>query len=130
MRILAVEPILVEVPFVAPVRGVHGTTSVQRSVLVQVTTDGGVEGWGNVDPTPGYSLVSAADIHDVVARLAPALVGEDPFNLQRALAAMDRVDGGGLRGEGRHRDGAARHQGARARRARSLAPRRRPDATR
>ena len=90
MRILAVEPILVEVPFVAPVRGVHGTTSVQRSVLVQVTTDEGVEGWGNVDPTPGYSLVSAADIYDAVARLAPALVGEDPFNLQRALAGMDR----------------------------------------
>ena len=90
MRIVAIEPILVEVPLVAPVQGVHGPTSVQRSVLVQVTTDEGVEGWGNVDPTPGYSLVSAADIHDVVARLAPALVGEDPFNLHRALAGMDR----------------------------------------
>jgi len=29
------------------------------------------------------------DIHDVVARLAPALVGADPFNLHRALALMD-----------------------------------------
>ena len=74
MRVATVTPILVDVPLVSPVRGVHGTTAVQRSVLVRVTTDEGVEGWGNVDPTPGYSLVSAMDIHDAVARLAPALI--------------------------------------------------------
>ena len=89
MRILATEPILVDIPLAAPVRGVHGTTALQRSLLVRITTDAGVEGWGNVDPTPGYSLVSAVDVHDVVARLAPALAGADPFNLHRALALMD-----------------------------------------
>src|SRR5215470_1855935 len=90
MRTVAIDPVLVDVPLAAPVQGVHGTTSVQRSVLVRVTTDEGVEGWGNVDPTPGYSLVSAVDIHDAVARLAPVLAGADPFNLHRALACMDR----------------------------------------
>ena len=90
MRIVAIEPVLVDVPLASPVRGVHGTTSVQRSVLARVTTDEGVEGWGNVDPTPGYSLVSAVDIYDAVARLAPVLVGADPFNLHGALARMDR----------------------------------------
>jgi len=89
MRILATEPVLVDVPLATPVHGVHGTTALQRSLLVRVTTDAGVEGWGNVDPTPGYSLVSAVDVHDVVARLAPALVGADPFNLHRALELMD-----------------------------------------
>lgn len=89
MRIAAIQPHLVEVPLATPVRGVHGTTSVQRSVLVRVTTDSGVEGWGNVDPTPGYSRVTAVDIHDAVARLAPGLVGTDPFNLHQALAIMD-----------------------------------------
>ncbi|HEV8583799.1 MAG TPA: enolase C-terminal domain-like protein [Methylomirabilota bacterium] len=91
MRIVAIEPILVDVPLVVPVQGVHGTTRVQRSVLVRVATDDGVEGWGNVDPTPGYSLASAADIHDAAARLAPVLVGADPFNLHDALARMDRA---------------------------------------
>ena len=90
MRIVTVTPMLVEVPLRSAVRGVHGTTAVQRSVLVRVTTDDGIEGWGNVDPTPGYSLVSAIDIHDAVARLAPFLIGGDPFNLHRALALMDR----------------------------------------
>src|SRR5437588_6819425 len=95
MRIVAIEPVLVDVPLATPVRGVHGTTSVQRSVLARVTTDEGVDGWGNVDPTPGYSLVSAVDIHDVVARLAPVLVGADPFNLHHSLARMylDTSDG-------------------------------------
>ncbi len=44
MRVATVTPVLVDVPLVSPVRGVHGTTAVQRSVLVRVTTDEGVEG--------------------------------------------------------------------------------------
>ena len=90
MRIASVTPMLVDVPLRSAVHGVHGTTAVQRSVLVRVITDGGIEGWGNVDPTPGYSLVSAGDIRDIVERLSPTLVGGDPFNLHRALAVMDR----------------------------------------
>jgi L-Ala-D/L-Glu epimerase len=89
MRIAGIEPILVDVPLREPVHGVHGVTTVQRSVLVRVVGDDGLEGWGNVDPTPGYSAVSAADIHDTVRRIAPALAGADPFNLRRALAIMD-----------------------------------------
>jgi len=89
MRIVSIEPAIVDVPMREPVKGVHGTAAVQRSVLVRVIADSGAEGWGNVDPTPGYSLVSAVDIHDTVARLAPALLGADPFNLHRALARMD-----------------------------------------
>ena len=90
MRITSLTPMLVDVPLRSAVHGVHGTTAVQRSVLVRVTTDEGIEGWGNVDPTPGYSLVSAGDIRDTVERLSPALVRADPFNLHRALAVMDR----------------------------------------
>ena len=56
MRIIALEPILVDVPLREPVHGVHGTTSVQRSVLVRIETETGAEGWGNVDPTPIASI--------------------------------------------------------------------------
>ena len=89
MRIVAIEPIIVDVPLREPVQGVHGTTAMQRSVLVRIEADPGNEGWGNVDPTPGYSLVSAEDIHRTVARaLAPALLGADAFNINAALARM------------------------------------------
>lgn len=91
MRIVEIEPTLVEVPLREPVRGVHGVTAVQRSVLARVGSDQGVEGWGNVDPTPGYSAVSAVEVSDTVRHIAPALIGTDPFNVRRALAAMDAL---------------------------------------
>ena len=91
MRIVSIEPILVDVPLREPVQGVHGVTAVQRSVLVRVSSDEGLEGWGNVDPTIGYSEMSAAEIHDTIRRLAPALTGADPLNTRRAVAAMDRA---------------------------------------
>src|SRR5271169_7246381 len=48
MRIVAIEPMIVEVPMRTPVKGVHGVTRAQRSVLVRIATDADVEGWGNV----------------------------------------------------------------------------------
>jgi L-Ala-D/L-Glu epimerase / N-acetyl-D-glutamate racemase len=91
LRIVTLEPTLVEVPLKAPVHGVHGVTTLQRSVLVRAATGDGLEGWGDVDPTPGYSVMSAPEVYDAVARLAPALVGADAFNIQRALALMDQA---------------------------------------
>ena len=90
MRIVAVEPILVEIPLRESVHGVHGMTAVQRSVLVRIETETGAEGWGNVDPTPGYSPVSAEQVHATIKALAPVLIGGDAFNLRAALARMDR----------------------------------------
>jgi muconate cycloisomerase len=89
MKIAAVEAFLVEVPMRAPVQGVHGQASRQRSVLVRIGTDAEVEGWGNVDPTPGYSLMSADEVCATVAGLAPALLGADPFNIHATLRRMD-----------------------------------------
>jgi L-alanine-DL-glutamate epimerase-like enolase superfamily enzyme len=46
VRIIAIAPALVDVPLRGSVQGVHGTTAVQRSVLVRVETEAGTEGWG------------------------------------------------------------------------------------
>ena len=91
MRSVSIEPILVDVPLREPVQGVHGVTAVQRSVLVRVSSDEGLEGWGNVDPTTGYSEMSAAEIHDTVRRLAPTLTGADPLNVRRVVTAVDHA---------------------------------------
>jgi len=94
VRITAIEPMVVDVPLRAPVSGVHGVTAVQRSVLVRIAAGHGQEGWGNVDPTPGYSRISADDVHATVARLAPALAGADAFDLHAGLARMDEAVAG------------------------------------
>ncbi len=76
-------------PLHQPVKGVHGLTTLQRSVLAHAVAESGHEGWGNVDPTPGYSKISADRVHATIHRLAPSLVGMDAFNLHRLLARMD-----------------------------------------
>ena len=91
MRISTVEPVLVEVPLKVPARSVHGLIATQRSALVRVATDAGLEGWGNVDPVGGYSTMSADDVVSTIRGLTPALLGADALNPQRALAAMDAV---------------------------------------
>ena len=92
MKINRLEAMLVEVPLHQPVTGVHGLTTLQRSVLTHVVADDGREGWGNVDPTPGYSKVSADRVQTTVGRLASRLVGMDAFNVQRLLGQMDEDD--------------------------------------
>ncbi|HZP38841.1 MAG TPA: enolase C-terminal domain-like protein [Methylomirabilota bacterium] len=96
MRIVAIEPIVVEVPLKTPAHGVHGTIRSQRSALVRVVTDSAVEGWGNVDPVDGYSTISVDEVASTVRRLTPALLGTDAINIQRALARMEGVVEGKL----------------------------------
>ena len=91
MRIARVEPILIEVPFRQPVVAVHGTRSGQSSALVRIVADDGAEGWGNVDPTPGYSETTSEEVCRTARALVPVLVGLDPFNVRRVLAAMDKA---------------------------------------
>lgn len=91
MRITAVEPIVVDIPMHDPVKGVHGVTSAQRSVLVRLVTDHDLVGWGNVDPVPGYTLMSAGDIDAAIRLMAPALIDGDAMNVNIALATMDAV---------------------------------------
>ena len=89
--IARVDAFLVEVPMKSATHGVHGTVSTQRSALVRVVSDQGAEGWGNVDPTVGYSATLVEDVVATVRRLGPALRGADALNAHRALALMDHA---------------------------------------
>src|SRR5213594_3657292 len=92
MKVAAVEAYLVAVPLRGAFKNAHTVKSVQRSVVVRVRTDAGLEGAGNVDPSPGYSEATPEEIRSVIRdRLAPALVGRDAASVRGALAQMDRV---------------------------------------
>ena len=98
MRLVGIEPIVVDVPLREPVHGVHGVATVQRSVLVRAVSDDGGEGWGNVDPTPGYSAMSPGEVHDTVQRIGPALSDADKQGgLLRTLAMVECAAAAGLR---------------------------------
>lgn len=92
MKIASVEAWPVEVPLRGAFRNAHAVKSVQRSVVVRVRTDAGVEGAGNVDPDPGYSEATPDTVLQALReRLAPALLGTDATRIRGALALMERA---------------------------------------
>lgn len=66
------------------------------STIVRVTTDTGLEGWGEACPLTGaYLPAFTGGIRAALDELAPPLIGVDPWNLAAVTARMD----GTLRGQ-------------------------------
>jgi len=62
------------------------------STVVRITTDAGVDGFGEICPLgPAYLPAYAAGARTGIAELAPALIGEDPTRLGPLNARMDRL---------------------------------------
>ncbi|MDA0183792.1 mandelate racemase [Solirubrobacter phytolaccae] len=99
MRIARVEAFGYELRYAHGEYVMSGGRSVAAlpSTLVRVTTDDGVEGWGETCPLGATYLEAHADgARAALRQLAPALVGVDPTNLGAVHTAMD----GALRGHG------------------------------
>jgi L-alanine-DL-glutamate epimerase-like enolase superfamily enzyme len=97
MKITAVEAYLVAVPLRGAFKNAHTVKTVQRSVIVRVRTDAGLEGAGNVDPSPGYSEATPEAIVEAIeSRLAPALEGADATSIRGAVSRMERAAPGAL----------------------------------
>ena len=94
MKIRRIETIPVLVP-IRPefvIRGSIGTHSESPFVMLRVHTDEGITGLGEVSCTPlwsGEDNVTA--VHIIRSFLEPALVGEDPRDIERLTAKMRRA---------------------------------------
>lgn len=91
MKITGFRSIVVSLPIRHA--GYLGVGSLERvdNVLTVVETDAGIEGVGEASPWPcfaenAWSIKAAIDRY-----LGPALVGEDPFDVERLLLHMDAV---------------------------------------
>jgi L-alanine-DL-glutamate epimerase-like enolase superfamily enzyme len=67
------------------------TCATVESVVLRLDTDGGLTGWGEVCPIPGYLPASAASARAAIAELAPALLGADPVGPEAVMARLDRL---------------------------------------
>jgi L-alanine-DL-glutamate epimerase-like enolase superfamily enzyme len=91
MKITAIETIPVQIP-INPERAIRGSLgghTVSPFLLVKIRTDQGITGLGEVSCTPiwsGEDQVTAA--HLIRNFLAPALIGEDPTEVQRTGTKM------------------------------------------
>jgi L-Ala-D/L-Glu epimerase / N-acetyl-D-glutamate racemase len=89
MKITGIDAWLVQIPLRGTLRNAHTSKSLQRGVVARVRTDAGLEGAGNVDPSPGYSEATPEEIRSAIRdRLAPALIGRDARNIRSALAEL------------------------------------------
>lgn len=90
MKIERVEVFGVAVPLVGEYKNAYRAKTVQKSAIVRVTADDGTVGLGNIDPSPGYSKETIEDnLRVLEAKLAPAVVGQDPTNVHRVLEKME-----------------------------------------
>ena len=122
MKITDVEALYLRLPEIKA-----RTDSSQDALLIRITTDAGIIGWGEVDGCPWVvkAIVEAPMSHTLVTGLRQILLGEDPMEIEPALAqdvpghALLRPRGCGDPGHGRDRPRALGHQGQGARRCRS-----------
>jgi muconate cycloisomerase len=95
LKIERVEVFGVAMPLVGEYKNAYLSKSVVKSAVVRITASGGAVGYGNIDPTPGYSKESIDDsLRMLETRLAGLVTGMDPTNVHMVLAKMESaVDG-------------------------------------
>ncbi|MEM9774407.1 MAG: mandelate racemase, partial [Chloroflexota bacterium] len=60
-----------------------------ESIIVEIETDSGHTGWGEVCPIPHYLPAYARGVPAVVQELAPILIGADPIGPEALMAKCD-----------------------------------------
>ena len=100
LKITGVEAIYLRLPQVKEL-----CDSGQDALIVKVTTDAGITGWGEVDSNPlaAKGIIEGPFSHTATTGLKHVLIGEDPFQTEYLWAKMYRANiYGGRRGVGVH----------------------------
>ena len=85
MRISNVEALYLRLPEIKA-----RTDSSQDALLIRISTDAGITGWGEVDGCPWVTkaIVEAPTSHTLVTGLKDILVGQDPMEIGRLWRMM------------------------------------------
>jgi L-alanine-DL-glutamate epimerase-like enolase superfamily enzyme len=72
--------------------GPAGRPPGRPAVVIKITADNGVAGWGQSVPVPRWSYETLESVHSTLTRyLAPELLGGDPFDSDGIHLAMDQA---------------------------------------
>lgn len=92
MRITGLKTTLISLPRRSTLRTSYGSIDVANSVLIELVTDEGLVGVGQVSvDAPFYGESAEGMLANIRAHLAPALIGEDPLQITRLNAKMRAV---------------------------------------
>jgi o-succinylbenzoate synthase len=94
MKITAVDAYLVDIPFREPFIVWRGSIPSKQYVLVKVTTDDGLIGWGEAAPFLFYAPETAQDVLSMVREvMAGELVDRDPRDIRAIVQHFAMLDG-------------------------------------
>ncbi|MCO5220072.1 MAG: hypothetical protein M9947_00640 [Thermomicrobiales bacterium] len=94
MRIAAVDAFLVEIPFRVPFVVWRGTVPSKQHVVISVTTDDGIVGWGEAAPFLYYAPETASDVRSFVSDvMADELVGRVFADVRSTMQPFAILDG-------------------------------------
>lgn len=91
LKITKIDIFQVNLPYSGGVYYLSGGRAITRfdATVVRVTTDKGIEGWGESTPFDNYIASHALGIRAAIAEIAPKLIGLDPRKVDRINDAMD-----------------------------------------
>ncbi|MCU0594266.1 MAG: mandelate racemase/muconate lactonizing enzyme family protein [Desulfobacterota bacterium] len=94
MKITRIEILPVSIPIQSPKRVAFGLFDMRAYVFVKVYTDEGIVGVGETSPWIPETRESQEDIIPLIEKwLGPAIIGEDPFEIQSIWKIMERIHG-------------------------------------
>ena len=91
MRITAVKTTPLFLPYRQPYHWAYGVVDGAEPVLVEVTTDAGITGYGE-----SLGATDAAAVAAALARVTPGLIGQDAFDIARLVERLHRGGFGGI----------------------------------
>lgn len=90
MKITKIDLFAIELPLVHPFVVSYGTSNNIQSIIVKMTTDNGVIGYGEAVPDAHVTGETWESTYHVLAHaLVPKILGENPLNIERIHDVMD-----------------------------------------
>jgi o-succinylbenzoate synthase len=89
MKVKSIEPIAVSLPLTKPIKMAGVVLTTADNVLVKLTTDGGIVGWGEAASAPSMTGETVESMVAAIRYLAPYVEGADLADLD---GIEDRVD--------------------------------------
>jgi muconate cycloisomerase len=90
MKITKIEIIPVDIPLTRTLKTAVGDWSMAEFVIVRMHTDAGIVGIGEVPPWIAVSRTSQGAIVEIIKNhIAPAIIGLDPFQIEKAWELID-----------------------------------------
>jgi L-alanine-DL-glutamate epimerase-like enolase superfamily enzyme len=93
MKITKIECFPISIPFVKPMKMGLGAAVSSEDVVLKIHTDEGITGICECGDTSPWYMGESQDsiIHNINKVYAPILLGEDPFNIEKIIARIDRA---------------------------------------